>query len=227
MRYAAIAAILFGTIFTFAGCGTQAQNGDGVGLTLTGHDGHGSGGVAVIDLDEVAKRLGRDVDMVNSMQQAQTSLNQQLANIQTNFQKQFEDTKKDFGEQPTDEQQQHLTTLGKQINGKLNETVQQARNNLSQHRVSLINRFREEVKPTALAAASERGLSVVATKNDTVIFAHGSSVDITDRVVELMLARAASKPAPAAAPRTAAAPEKAPSASPADTRSPQSGTQQR
>ncbi len=225
MRCASKVAILFSFVLTFAGCGTQAQQGE-VGVTLTGQDGPSTGGVAVIDLDEVAKRLGHDVEMVNSAQQAESSLNQQLANIQANFKKQFDDTKKELGEQPTEEQQQQLTTLGRQINVKLNESLQQARTNLSQHRLTLINRFREEVKPLALTAAHERGLGVVLTKNDSVLFAHASSVDVTDRVVELMLARAASKPTAATAPRTAAAPEKSQQSSPSDSGS-QGSTQQR
>jgi Skp family chaperone for outer membrane proteins len=208
MRHWDLTWIAMGTVLCLAGCNTQngAGGASSDGLTLVGHGGHAAGGVAVIDLDVVAKRLGRDVDMANSVQQRQNSLNQQLAAIQSSFQKQLDETKKEFGEEPTDEQTQQLVTLSQQMRIKLNETQQQARNNLGLHRQAVINQFREEVKPLAQSAAAERGLGIVVTKNDAVIFAHAPSVDISDSVAEKMLANATQKQTGSAASSTASPP---------------------
>lgn len=46
--------------------------------------------VAVIDLDEVAKRLGRDVEMNDAVQSAASSLNQQLNTVRAQLQEQFD-----------------------------------------------------------------------------------------------------------------------------------------
>ena len=51
----------------------------------------------------------------------------------------------------------------------------------------MINRFREEVKSVARKVASDKGLSIVVTKNDSVIFAYDSTVDITNEVADQLL----------------------------------------
>lgn len=156
-------------------------------------------GVAVIDLDEVAKRLGRDVVMQESLQQAAGTLNQQFAAIQASYESKFEETKSEVGEAPTDEQAQQLNALGQQLNLRLNQTRQVAQTKLSQHRLQLINLFREEVKPIARQVAKERGLDVVVSKNDTVIFAFTPAADITEQVIERMIAAAPAHVKPSAA----------------------------
>lgn len=46
--------------------------------------------VAVVDLDEIAKRLGRDVEMNDAVQSAANSLNQQLTTVRGQLQEQFD-----------------------------------------------------------------------------------------------------------------------------------------
>ena len=47
------------------------------------------GAVAVIDLDAVAQKLGRDKAMSEAIQQHQAALNQQLANIKVSYEKEI------------------------------------------------------------------------------------------------------------------------------------------
>ncbi|MCH2118466.1 MAG: OmpH family outer membrane protein [Pirellulales bacterium] len=169
-------------------------------------------GVAVIDLDAVAQRLGSDAVMNQSLQTAAATLDQNFATIQATYQTQFDTAKTELGETPTTEQTQQLANFGKEINLKLNQTRQTAQSQLTQHRSQLIQRFRDQVKPIAQAVASQRGLDVVVSKNDTVIFAFGPTADITDEVIETLLAQtsAGSKtpatPSPTAPSPTASSP---------------------
>jgi len=64
--------------------------------------------------------------------------------------------------------------------------------------VQLVNQFRDRIKPAARRVAQERGLSVIVTKNDGFVFDYVSTADITDAVVDELLATAPATTAPAA-----------------------------
>ena len=145
------------------------------------------GHVAIIDLDAVASRLGRDAEMANTIKQRENSLNQQLINVKNTFESQLGEKQKDFGEELSDEQTQQLAQMQQQANLQLNQIAQKAQANLNQHRAQVINRFREETKAVARKVAAEQGLSIVVTKNDNVIFTYNSAVDITNDVADRML----------------------------------------
>jgi Skp family chaperone for outer membrane proteins len=147
------------------------------------------GTVAVIDLDAVARQIGGDIQMANSIKQRETSLNQQLQSVQTSFQKQIGDKRDELGGEPTEEETQQFALLQRQANTNLNQIRTQAQNDLNRHRLQLVARFREEARPVARAVAAEKGLSIVVTKNDSVVFTYQSAVDITDEVAARMLAR--------------------------------------
>jgi Skp family chaperone for outer membrane proteins len=147
------------------------------------------GTVAVIDLDAVARQIGGDIQMANSIKQRETSLNQQLQSVQTSFQKQIGDKRDELGGEPTEEETQQFALLQRQANTNLNQIRTQAQNDLNRHRLQLVARFREEARPVARAVAAEKGLSIVVTKNDSVVFTYQSAVDITDEVAARMLVR--------------------------------------
>jgi Skp family chaperone for outer membrane proteins len=145
-----------------------------------------AGSVAVIDLDAVAQQVGRNAEMAELLKQSETALNEQLQAAQKSYQDQIHAKREEYGERPTDEQLHQLAQLQRQANLNLNQARNQAESDLRIQRTQLINRFREEVKPVARAVAAERGLSIVVTKNDTVVFTYESSVDITAAVGEAL-----------------------------------------
>ena len=157
-------------------------------------------GVAVVDLDEVARRLGSDVAMVQAIRESQTSLNQQLQSMHTSLQQQYKMKKHEMDgrqvqanrDQATETKQ--LQAFGRQITVQLNQARRNASSQINAHRQQLIQRFREEVKPVARQAAFERGLGVVVTKNESVLLAFDDAHDITAAVAEKLQAqRAASQ----------------------------------
>ncbi len=161
------------------------------------------GAVAVIDLDEIARRLGSDKQIVTSISQRQNSLSQQLVDLAKSYSQQIEEQKKKLAESGDKKGDVTLANWQQQANAKLNEVKQQAELQLQQHRATLVAQFREEIKPAARRVAQSRGLSVIVTKNDSVLYDFAPATDITDAVVaELQASRQQAAPAMAQAPTT-------------------------
>ena len=100
-----------------------------------------SGGVAILDLDKVAKRFGCDKQMSTSLTQREASLNKQLAAIKESYEKQIAEKRQEFGPTPTAEQEKLLADIQRQAVASLNKVRKQAKNNLSRHGSLLIQGF--------------------------------------------------------------------------------------
>lgn len=149
-----------------------------------------SGGVAVIDLDEVARLLGRELTIKQSLTAHETSLNQQLETLRVSYANQLNQRKQELPEQPADGELAQVQAFEQQAVKQIQQARQQAQNDLLTQKNNLISAFREEVKPIASRVASTKGLSLVVSKNDTFLFAFDSAVDITKEVVAQMQATA-------------------------------------
>ena len=198
-RHRAVA--LLGSLILFAG-GCNCNYPWSRKANTPEHPGQRLSGVAVVDLDEVARRLGSDVAMVQAIRESQTSLNQQLQSMQTSLQQQYQRTKHEIDGRQVQAKRDEATgtkqlkALGQQITVQLNQARRSANSQINAHRQQLIQRFREEVKPVARHVAFERGLGVVVTKNESVLLAFDDAHDITAAVVEKLQAqRAASQSA--------------------------------
>jgi Skp family chaperone for outer membrane proteins len=187
MRYFHLWLAILGCAILLLGCGGGSSGSRS-----------GAGHVAVVDLDEVAKRLGRDVSMSESVRSKEASLNGEIATYWAAREKQLSEKRKEFGNQPSDEQKKLLTGMEIQARSQLNQLRTKAAGAVNQHRADVIRQFREEVKAAAQKIAEKKSIDLVLTKNDTVVFLYQSVVDITDDVVARML--------PASSPATAAAP---------------------
>ena len=172
-------------IFACAGCG---RGGDGRQA-----DGAAGGAVAIIDLDEIARRVGSDQQIASAIAQRQSALSKQLVGLAKSYSAQIDEQKKKLtAEEPTN--QVTLATWEQQANANLSQVKQRAEADLRNHRDQLVNQFRDQIKPIARRVAQERGLSVIVTKNDSVVFDYTAGADITDAVVDALLANAAAKP---------------------------------
>ncbi len=176
------------------------------------------GGVAVIDIDEVARQLGVEEKVRVDLQTMQDNLNAELKRSQETMQKQMEGVEKKAGENPTDDQKRQIIATNQQLNDEFNRLKAQAQNTLGQERVRLINEFRNRLQPIALKAAQEQGFEVVLMKVTPPVFTYAQSVDITQATTKLALeaglqvqvAPVTNAPAPAATP--VAVPAEAPKA---------------
>jgi Skp family chaperone for outer membrane proteins len=154
-----------------------------------------SGGVAVIDLDEVARLLGREVSIKQSLTAQESSLNQQLETLRVSYANQLNQRKQELPEQPAEGEIAQVQALEQQAVAQIQQARQQAQNELQGQKRDLITAFREEVKPIASQVAAAKGLSLVVSKNDTFLFAFDSAVDITKDVVAQMNTNKANGPA--------------------------------
>lgn len=151
------------------------------------------GRVAVVDLNEVARRLGRDQYMVSALKQTQQSLNESLKVVQASYVEQIKEKQEELGVgqegvKIEDDEAKKLLGMQQQANLNVNQARKQAISRLSQQRTRLISDFRNEVRPIADKVAKEKGLTIVLTKSDTILFSHDDSVDITDEVAKRLKA---------------------------------------
>ncbi len=176
------------TVFSYvAGCGYQAPESQSDAYAR---------GVAVVDLDAVAKRIGRDVEIAKSLEHKQTSLNERLAAIQESVRTQYKEKKEKAGETPSDEQQKELRTLEQDLSLSVKRQMGEAQKDLALYRQQLVNRFREQVRPVARDIAENKGFDIVVLKDESLLFVVKQSAEITDAVIERMLTADASTTAP-------------------------------
>ena len=159
------------------------------------------GGVAVIDLDAVAARLGADQQIAGSITTRQAALGAQLRELAKNYNEQL-DAKRQAPAAAEDAGVQ-LASFEQTAAANLTEAKRRAEQNLAAHKVQLVRQFRDQIRPAARQIARERGLSVIVTKNDGLLFDFVETVDITDDVVAALLRPATAAPATAPATKTA------------------------
>lgn len=163
------------------------------------------GGVAILDIDEVARQLGVEEKVRVDLLNMQNNLNADLQRTQTTMQNQMSGVEKAAGEKPSEEQQKQIMATNQQLNEEFNRIKGQAQQTLAQERVQMINDFRVRLEPIALKAAEAQGLEVVLMKVTPPVFAYSTSVDITQATIKLALdagmqVKAAAETAPVAAP---------------------------
>jgi len=158
----------------FSGCGPRGDSPEQAVV----------GAVAVIDLDLIARHLGRDSEIAASLNQRQASLNQQLVNLEKSYKQQIAQHQTALSKDPAGSASQSISVWQRSANANLNKAKRQMGSDLLQHRQALIDRFRHELKPVARKVAQARGLSIIVTKNDSVIYDYSAAVDITEAVLE-------------------------------------------
>jgi Skp family chaperone for outer membrane proteins len=144
------------------------------------------GGVAVVDLDSVAKQLGRDVEMNLAVQERMSVLNTRLTTLKTSLNRLFQEKRAGFGDNPDTEQQQELQTMQDRLDAQLIESRRKAENELAVYKQQLIDDFREETRPVLTRVAADRGLSIVIPKNNGLLLSIDPEAEITDEVARRM-----------------------------------------
>lgn len=201
MRKFGVAVLMTGTAVWLTGCGMQFGKSSATSAT---------GGLAVVDLEKVASETGKSIQFKEMLQATESVLNQQLAQATNNAKSQLGEKAKELGEAPTEEQQKQFAKTRYEYATALNQLQTQAGSKFNQYKMDQVAKFRAEIKPIALEIARERGLSVVVPKNDGLLLAVDSGVDITEDVIKAYREKrpaAAAAPAAATAPKPAKAPE--------------------
>ena len=103
-----------------------------------------NGPVAVVDLDAVAQKLGKDKQILQLVEQRQVSLNEQVVATQNSLIEQLNKKKLEFGD-VSEEEANELAQLQTKANTILATTKSQAQSNLTNFQLDIVNRFRAEV----------------------------------------------------------------------------------
>lgn len=159
------------------------------------------GGVAVVDLDRVAKELGRDVQMANDLKSSQTALLNELATIQKDANEELKKMQTELGEDAPAEELQKLKQTADIAQQRFNQLQKTADVKLGQRRDFLVASFRQQARPIVYQVAKDHGAKAVVT--ETVLYTFDETIDITDAVI----AKMRSTPAVAAPTTPATAPE--------------------
>lgn len=200
--------MLKGSLWAMLAAGVMMSIGCGFQQGTAETSSAAKGGLAVIDLDVVAKSIGRTQEINESWQVRKNALDQALQKLQTNFNEQLTAKKTEFGEEPTEEQQKQLAAMRQDAANKLVQAGRTAQADLEKYRLKMVADFRAEMRPYAQQVASSKGLGIVIPKNEGFLLSVDPGVDITADVISAYAAKA-----PAAKPATAATPASAPAKS--------------
>ncbi len=184
--------VLSGLLVWFSGCGMKRDEQPEVKATKP------VGGVGVVDLDVVAKRLGRDIEMNNRVEERMASLNSKLATLQGSLRRLYEEKRDKFGEDATAEQMKELDATKDKMDAQLLDVKRKAGLELNNYRQALVDQFREQAKPVLRDVAAARGLSIVIPKNNALLLSIDPAAEITDEVASKMPASTATDDSEAA-----------------------------
>jgi Skp family chaperone for outer membrane proteins len=140
------------------------------------------GGVAVLDLDQVASAIGWDTELNAALKKRGESLDQRLIQKKARLEKLFEDNRSKMGENPTDEQKESLARFQLRANQQLQADLQASQQQMIQYRSGLVADLRDKLRPVAGELAEAKGLSLVVLKADPVFFV-ADTADITGEVI--------------------------------------------
>ena len=140
--------------------------------------------VAVVDLDEVAKRTGRSEKLNVAIKEREIVLNREFEAGRAAMESQIAAKVTEFGDAPSDEQKAQLQAMRQESTRQLLMAQQQANNQLTQLRSELIGEFRSEIQPVVQRVAAEKQISLVLTKNDTVVLTFDPLIDITETIAD-------------------------------------------
>lgn len=160
-------------------------------------------GVAVVDLDKVAKELGRVDMMENDLRSAQNTLANQLAGVQKQAIEKLNEMKSGLGETPAEEDLKKFNATAQATQIQFNNLQRQAVAKIGERRDILVFSFRQEARPVVEKIAKSKGAATVITKNEAFTF--DNTVDITEDVINEMKANPAKAPAAKPAPAAPAA----------------------
>ena len=185
------AVILIWTTLLLAGCDK-----------LSGAAGPATGtqtpAVAVLDVEAVAKALGRDEVFRQQVQAAGQQLQQQLSEFSSGLEGKLREEQARLGAEPSQEERQQLARMAVDAQRQVQQGQALARQKALEYQNKLVAEFRAELRPVASEVALERGASAVLLSNTVLWFE--PTVDITGEVIDELRARGANSGAPVLAP---------------------------
>jgi len=142
--------------------------------------------IAVVDLQSVAKSLGRDEKIASAINTANARLNQQIETLSAELRKNIDEKKAALGDKPEKEDEQAYIQLIQKSNAKLNQVRQLAAQKSQQVKTLLIIEFRKEASDAAASLAKTLKFKAVLGLHDGLLWSE-NTLDITDKVTAVMM----------------------------------------
>lgn len=188
MTARAVACLMMGALLVVGtGC-NKAELPSGSVAAASEKTSQAVGGVGVVDLDSLAKQLGRDQEMNKAIQERLTSLNVKLSKLKESLERLIDEKRTSFGGEADEDQRKQLISMQERIDTQLLESKRKAELELANYKQALIDQFREQTKPILRDVAAARGLSIVVPKNNGLLLTIDPSVELTDEVAKRILA---------------------------------------
>jgi len=188
MNARAIACLMLGTLFVAgAGCNKTEPTNESA-ATASEKASQAVGGVGVVDLDSLAKQLGRDQEMSKAVQERLTALNEKLTKLKDSLERLIDEKRTSFGDEADDDQRKQLFSMQERMESQLLESKRKAEVELANYKQALVDQFREQTKPILRDVAAARGLSIVVPRNNGLLLTIDPSVELTDEVAKRILA---------------------------------------
>ena len=150
----------------------------------------------VMDLDAVAKAMGRDAAIAAKVEAATQQLNTQLLQAAREMEEELKKIQTQIGSAPSPEQLAKLRQARQQVQQNIQNNKLLAENARNRVRGEQILLLRDEVRPIAAQIAKSRHADVVLLASQEVMW-FAPSADITSEIIAKMRADA-SNPATAA-----------------------------
>ncbi|MCC7145403.1 MAG: OmpH family outer membrane protein [Phycisphaeraceae bacterium] len=166
-------------LFVAAGCDRSPS------ANLPAGNGSSSPSVAVIDLDRLAKAIGRDVliqqELKTRLEALVAQSRQQMEELNQNANQQIKQLADQFGPNPTPAQRQQVLQIRDQANQEGQRINAEFVEQRAQIRAQIIARFREDIQPAVQQTAAAHGFTMVLARGEQVLI-FDTSIDITDAV---------------------------------------------
>lgn len=143
--------------------------------------------ILIVDLQAVAKAIGRDEVVKAQIQAAQGELQTKVGAFAEDLKVKLEEERAKVADDGSPEAQQKLRELNTAAARQMQQAQAQARQQVIQYRAGLVEEFRREIQPAVASIASSRGAGYVFAQSTALLW-HEEGVDITDDVVAALQA---------------------------------------
>ena len=145
----------------------------------------------VVDLDAVARAMGRDLLIDRKVEQATQALNAKLLAAADTMEKEYKKQQAAAGNSPTDEQRAKLKQLAQKIQETIQNNKEVAAQARQRFRLEQIQLLRNDVKTVASRIAEKQHATMVFVAGQEVLW-FTPSADITAAVIAEMRTQALS-----------------------------------
>ncbi len=147
----------------------------------------------VVDLDAVARAMGRDRLIDRRVEQATQALNAKLLEAAASMEKELKKQQADIGTAATDEQRAKLKQTAQKIQENIQNNREVAAQARQRFRLEEIQRFRNEIKAVAAPIAEKHRASMVVVASQDILW-FKPSADITATVIAEIRSQAGAAP---------------------------------